>query len=161
MAGRKFGSEALRNAGGEIMNKLGHTVGAFASIGATAYVQYRFRFMVDFKSILILYPAIYVGNFLPDLHAEYSYIRSKLPIVPSLYTNLQKLLSNTTLSAITKHRGALLHSVWTVLAFTLLALLSSSNVAFLGFAIGCFMHHILDMATPAGLRYLYPLRFKI
>lgn len=153
------------------MNKAGHRAGAFGVIGATLAVQYCFKINAGVEG-LILFPAIYVGSFLPDMDADYSYFRSKLPGVSNAYTYIQKKFQNNPdMHMVLKHRGLLFHSVWTLILLAVPALvllilpqigLSGFNLnklgycGFIGLVIGCFGHHLLDMTTPAGLpQYLY------
>lgn len=118
------------------MNKKGHTFGCIAVSCISYYTT---------KDPIII-PGIIIGSFLPDLDAEYSYIRSKLPILAIVYDILPK-------NNFTKHRGALLHSFLTLLICYFLNLK--------GLCFGILGHHILDMLTPAGLTYFYPFKIKI
>lgn len=120
------------------MNKTGHTVGAVISTCIALY----------YLENPYMIPGIIIGNFLPDLDAEYSYIQTK-----SGFKQIGKVLKFCKV----KHRGALLHSFLTLLPFIYFC----ENSFMLSLGIGIFSHHVLDMLTPAGLRYFYPSKIKI
>lgn len=137
------------------MNKRGHSVGAGITAGLTIYFARKgfinSKEIID-NSLIIL--GIIPGAFIPDLDAEYSYIKSKLPILPGLIEFLQKALPENN---ITCHRGAMFHSL-----LTLIPCIIFWKIHFvLGLGLGILSHHILDMVTPAGLRWLWPYKVKI
>jgi membrane-bound metal-dependent hydrolase YbcI (DUF457 family) len=158
------------------MNKEGHTWGAIGAGVLTGFAQYKLKLHTNVFEGVALYSAIYFGSFAPDIDADYSYIRSRIPVLPTVYTAIQKTVADVPpLNNVFKHRGALTHSLWTliILAIPLLLLWSSTNhivhlgtmsinitrismAGLIGCMIGCFGHHVLDMTTPAGLHYLYP-----
>lgn len=164
------------------MNRLGHSVCTAIQLPIAIAATYYFKLDIGLINTLCLYPAIAIGNFLPDLDADYSYFRSKLPVIPTVYTWVQKAVKDVpVLHDIFKHRGALLHSVWTLilLVIPMLLLLSRSAITvnlkniitinisnmiiyfLLGLVIGTAGHHFCDMLTPAGLRYFYPSRINL
>lgn len=137
------------------MNKVGHFVGGVAM--TTTYYWLNKVNLMDTKVILdnvLITGGIVVGAFLPDLDAEYSTIKSKLKIIGKIFGKIQNILPS---NPITNHRGALLHSFWTLVPFIYW---HDINVV-LGIGLGVLSHHILDMMTPAGLRYFYPYKTKI
>lgn len=131
------------------MNKRGHTVGMIlASSLAIANVRDS-----TINEIAIV-AGIGLGSFLPDLDAEYSYFNSKFPKIAKVYSFINDILPN---NPITCHRGALFHSILTLIPF----IIFRNNPIMLGIGIGILGHHILDMMTPAGLRWLFPFKLKI
>jgi|GEM_PF-7121086 len=131
------------------MNKKGHSVGAAIASGLTIYYL-KDSYFVE----AITVGGVVIGSFWPDLDAEYSYIKSKLPIIPNVIEFIQKVLPENN---ITCHRGALFHSILTLIPFAIFY-----KVPFvLGMGIGILGHHLLDMTTPAGLRYFYPYKVKV
>jgi inner membrane protein len=127
------------------MNKLGHSVGAFLASSASVYILHK-----GFIGESLMVGGIILGSFLPDLDADYSYFNSKFPKIKKIYELLPKC-------DLTKHRGALLHSILTLIPFYML----SSNSFIFGCLIGIIGHHLLDMTTKQGLRYFYPFRTVI
>jgi membrane-bound metal-dependent hydrolase YbcI (DUF457 family) len=147
------------------INKLGHTIGCIV-IGAVSF-QLNYEFHVfEASKIALMECGIFVGSYLPDVDAKNSAIKSYVPILKP-YILIQKLAKkNVIANDIFRHRGALFHSWITVFVFlATFAILSIMNIIVstvsLGLAIGVFGHHLLDMLTPAGLRWLYPLKKKL
>lgn len=124
------------------MNKFGHSVGAFLASSATVYMLHQ-----GFIKETIIVSGIVLGSFLPDLDADYSYFNHKFPKIKKVYELLPK-------SNLTKHRGALLHSILTLIPFYYF----KSNPFVFGCLIGIIGHHLLDMTTANGLRYFYPFK---
>lgn len=124
------------------MNKNMHiTAGILFSIGS-----------IYFRGSLDFIPGILIGSVLPDLDANYSYIRSKIKIIAKIYDFLPNNL-------IFKHRGLLLHSIWTIVLFSYLNY--KYGYLFGSIAIGCFSHHLLDILTKQGLKkYFWPVCIK-
>ena len=58
-----------------------------------------------------------------------------------------------------KHRG-FVHSLLACLIFSLLIALLSKWAGF-GFFVGYLSHLIFDMMTPSGVRFFWPLKFRI
>jgi membrane-bound metal-dependent hydrolase YbcI (DUF457 family) len=159
------------------VNKLGHSVGAIVVLGTTIAATQYYKIDLGLTDTIGLYTGITVGSFLPDLDADYSYFRSKLPIIPTVYTWVQKAVKGIpVLDDIFKHRGALLHSVWTLVILGILMYLTKVYVDpyltnpyidiscdgwFIGLILGCVGHHFLDMMTVAGLRYFYPSKLNL
>jgi membrane-bound metal-dependent hydrolase YbcI (DUF457 family) len=134
------------------MNEKGHRVGAFVAGGIFLYC-FKNSQGLDVITGLV---CIGVGAFIPDLDAEHSYIRSKLPKLAKWYSGIADKYKGSKVGYMTfRHRGALLHSVWSVL-LCLLVYMYTDRLMFYGLAVGIFSHHLLDMLTPAGLNYLYP-----
>jgi len=162
------------------MNKLGHTNGALAVAVLTGIAQYKFKISLNIFEGVALYSGIYFGSFAPDIDAEYSYIRSRIPLLPTIYTAIQKTVADVPpLNNVFKHRGALTHSIWALvlLAIPLMLLWTSTSYVvplgslhidlsrismcgLIGTMLGCFGHHLLDMTTPAGLHYFYPFTVR-
>lgn len=134
------------------MNKLGHSIGGVVTMGLSAALSYKYLHLnwYDYGEGL---PAIYVGAFIPDMDAEHSYIRSKIPVLPKVYTGIQKLFSNTPLNCVFKHRGLLFHSFYTFLPIGFAGYYTHLYSLFGGLILGILSHHLLDMTTPAGLNY--------
>lgn len=131
------------------MNKKGHTVGMILASSLSIY------FVKDTViNEILMVPGIMLGSFLPDIDSEHSTINSKLPKIAKVYHFINDILP---VNPITCHRGALFHSILTLIPF----ILFRNNPIILGIGIGILGHHILDMMTPAGLRWLYPFKLKI
>lgn len=124
------------------MNKFGHSVGAFLASSATVYTLNKGLIA---ESLIV--GGIILGSFLPDLDADYSYFNYKFPKIKKMYDLLPKC-------NLTKHIGALLHSIITLIPFYYF----KSNPFVFGCLIGIIGHHILDMTTSNGLRYFYPFK---
>lgn len=146
------------------MNKKGHRLGAIGAMGLTLLVEYKTGTKINVVTIAQNVPAmvaIYYFAFVPDIDAEYSHIRNRIKKVSTMYTKVQKAVEPIPfLDNIFKHRGALLHSIWTLIPFMVLYQLTGLML-FLGCVIGLLSHHFLDMLTPAKLRWLYPLKIKL
>lgn len=101
---------------------------------------------------------IVLGGLLPDLDANYSFIRNKFKAASKVYDLFPKD------NAIFSHRGALLHS-WVTLVPFVIAWHKTGIHAFLWLAIGIMTHHVLDMVCigkhKLGLRWLYPSKARI
>lgn len=139
------------------MNIKAHVIGAtVAAVGFT----YIFR-NNNGLAVLTGLVSIYAGAVIPDIDCEkHSYIRSKLPKLAKGYSVLQRKYKSSKVGYMTfRHRGALFHSVWSVL-FCLLVYMLTDRLIFYGLAVGIFSHHLLDMLTPQGLNYFYPLSNK-
>lgn len=121
------------------MNKMGHKNTSTLLLGLNL-ATFTPNSIKDFTCMVI---GIYIGGFLPDLDAEYSYIRCKLKLASKLYDLLPK-------NSWFKHRGRLLHSFWTIIILLTLYHLAS-NLFILWLAVGIFGHHLADMITPKGL----------
>lgn len=91
------------------MNKKGHSIGA--ALISVASIYY---FKKDILTEITIVTGIVIGSFMPDIDAEYSYFNSKFPVVPKLYKVVQKTLPE---NSITSHRGALFHSIYTLIPF--------------------------------------------
>jgi membrane-bound metal-dependent hydrolase YbcI (DUF457 family) len=127
------------------MKKEGHTIGAIAVASLAIY-------NID-QSVIqhsIMASGIFFGTYLPDLDANHSYIRSKIKILAKLYDLLPQ-------NDLTMHRGALLHSILTLIPF----IIFYKNNLMLGIGFGILGHHILDMFSDHGLRYFYPFKPRI
>ena len=131
------------------MNKKGHSVGALVVAGAFMYYSKQ-PIIIE----LVTVTGITIGSFLPDLDAEYSTINSKLPIIPTIFKIIQRILPD---NPITSHRGALFHSILTLIPF----MIFYKYPLILGIGLGILGHHVLDMTTPAGLRYFFPYKIKL
>jgi len=98
-----------------------------------------------------------IGSLVPDIDSPESIINSKFPPIGFIWRKMNKYsfyLGKHAHNGL-KHRGFILHSVWTVVAFLILSIITQSGLC-LSLAIGVLSHHALDMITPAGLRCLYP-----
>jgi membrane-bound metal-dependent hydrolase YbcI (DUF457 family) len=102
---------------------------------------------------LFVIPGCIIGSVLPDLDAEYSTFNTWMPGLAKAY----KLLPT---NAWTKHRGALLHSVFTLLILLGLMVLCDPMGLVSGILWGVISHHLLDLLSPKGLDYLYIFRRK-
>jgi membrane-bound metal-dependent hydrolase YbcI (DUF457 family) len=102
---------------------------------------------------LFVIPGCIIGSVLPDLDAEYSTFNSWMPGLAKAY----KLLPT---NAWTKHRGALLHSVFTLLVLLGLMVICDPMGLVSGILWGVISHHLLDLLSPKGLDYLYIFRRK-
>lgn len=151
------------------MDKAGHLVGGIVTIGLALKFN-DFSFTNETKIIEggLMSVGILVGAFLPDLDAEQSYFNSKTVFTPGIYKIIHEIFRGTFINEIFKHRGALLHSIWTIiiaLIIRVFAGLTLSNAIIptilTGMIFGIISHHILDMTTIRGLRYFYPLKIKI
>jgi membrane-bound metal-dependent hydrolase YbcI (DUF457 family) len=128
------------------MNKKGHSVGAAIVSALTIYYM-----KDDLLTELITISGVVIGSFVPDIDAEYSTFNKKCPIIPKIFKIIQKILPD---NPITSHRGALFHSILTLIPFAIFY-----KVSFvLGMGLGILGHHLLDMTTPAGLRYFFPYK---
>jgi membrane-bound metal-dependent hydrolase YbcI (DUF457 family) len=97
------------------------------------------------------------GSLVPDIDSPESTINNKFLPAGFIWQKMNKYsfyLGKHAHNGL-KHRGFILHSAWTVVAFLVLAIITQSGLC-LGLAIGVLSHHILDMLTPAGLMWLYP-----
>ena len=107
---------------------------------------------------------ILIGSLLPDVDAEHSTINRLCPPLSFVYKKFHKLSFSTrgNLYLWTRHRGALMHSIWTLVAIFALSMITPSQIkiGMYGLALGVFSHHLLDMLTPQGLRWLYPKKIN-
>jgi membrane-bound metal-dependent hydrolase YbcI (DUF457 family) len=138
------------------MNGNGHGILGLIISGVAGYTAYKFGSKpID---IFGLTASVMVFSFYPDIDAEFSTIRSKAKLLSAVYSWIQKLAKrNGVTNNIFKHRGALFHSIWTILPFVVLYYYSNF-LPFLGAILGILGHHFLDSLTPKGLRWLYPMR---
>lgn len=153
------------------MNKKGHMITYYVVSSAIIGTTYFFKELNSQEIIRtgVTIGTMYIGNFLPDMDAEHSYIGSKFPIVHKCYKIVQDITRHVKiLNDILKHRGVLLHSVWTIIILKFLCLwlynkfqYNIINIVFNGLCYGILLHHIMDMFTGYGLRYFYPLKIKI
>lgn len=131
------------------MNKTGHSIGCLVMVGTFSYYSKQ-----PWDYTLMAISGIIIGSFIPDIDADYSYFNHKCPILPRIFKFIQKVLPE---NPVTNHRGALFHSVLTLIPFIVY-----HKIPFMfGMGLGIFGHHVLDMTTPAGLRYFFPVRKKI
>ena len=143
------------------MNKFGHTIGGIIVSTTALYIVYKTGLKLETHNYMLIAAGIMGGSFVPDVDAEYSYIRSKMKTISKIYTSIQKSVKDiAALNNVFKHRGALFHSWMTLMPF-IFAFLATRFYIFFGIAIGILGHHILDMMTPAKLRWLYPLKVKL
>jgi uncharacterized metal-binding protein len=91
----------------------------------------------------LVYTGIVLGTILPDLDAEYSYVKKWFPWLGKLYDLLPK-------NSVFKHRGYLLHSIWTILACLILWYKLPLGL-FWGSFLGILGHHVADWTTPHSL----------
>jgi membrane-bound metal-dependent hydrolase YbcI (DUF457 family) len=131
------------------MNKLGHSIGAVIT---SAICIHTVEDSVLFESLMTC--GVILGSFLPDLDADYSTIKSKLPLLGKAFEGVQKILPD---NPITRHRGALMHSIWTLIPF----IIFHKYIFILGVGAGILGHHILDMTTKAGLKYFWPYDLRL
>lgn len=131
------------------MNKRGHSIGAACVSALTIYYMKE-----PLLTELITISGVVIGSFLPDVDAEYSYFNSKCPVIPTIFKLIQKILPD---NPITSHRGAMFHSILTLIPFVIFYKISFV----LGIGLGVLGHHILDMTTPAGLRYFFPYKITL
>jgi len=130
------------------MNKTGHSIGCILVSTASIYYLH-----TNILNDIIMTSGIVLGSFLPDLDADYSFIEYKLKGINPMKV-IQKILPN---NPVTDHRGALLHSILTIIPCIIFMKYDFVK----GLGLGILGHHILDMMTPAGLRYFFPFKFKI
>lgn len=99
------------------MNKNGHGFCGVVLSGGAIYISYKLGLKpID---IFSLAAGIMIGSFLPDIDANHSTIRGKSKGLSNVYTGIQSLAKrNKVTHDVFKHRGALFHSVWTVLILT-------------------------------------------
>jgi membrane-bound metal-dependent hydrolase YbcI (DUF457 family) len=105
----------------KIMNKAGHMLGGIVTLGLV--LKYNdFNLINEIKIIKggLLSIGVLTGAFLPDLDAESSYIRSKLLFIPDIYGIIQDFAKNNFFSTFFKHRGVLLHSMWTIIGLLII-----------------------------------------
>jgi membrane-bound metal-dependent hydrolase YbcI (DUF457 family) len=131
------------------MNKLGHSVGGVIT---SAICIHTVKDTIVLESLMTC--GVILGSFIPDLDAEYSTIKSKLSLLGKLFEGMQKILPD---NPITCHRGALLHSIWTLIPFVIF----HKYLFVLGVGAGILSHHILDMTTKLGLRYFFPYKTRL
>lgn len=127
------------------MNKVGHGVGAIVVSSIALY-----NINQDVLNNILMVGGVVIGSYLPDLDANYSYAKSKVKILGTLY---EKLPQND----FTMHRGGMLHSIITLIPFIILYRYSF----ILGLGMGILGHHILDLFSQQGLRYFYPFKIRI
>jgi membrane-bound metal-dependent hydrolase YbcI (DUF457 family) len=160
------------------MNKEGHSLGAIVISSVSIYIcDFDFSQGKEFIEASLMFSGIIVGSFLPDLDADYSYFNSKVPIIPELYKGIKYLSKKTKFHAFFKHRGVMLHSIWTIALMLIINLIlilkinslnndsifKQINIIYFtnGLILGTFGHHFLDMVTRTGLQYFYPSKLKI
>lgn len=127
------------------MNKIGHSLGA---VTISALIINKIDQPII--STVLITGGIIIGSFLPDLDAKYSFIRNKFKLFAALYDLLPQ-------NSFTQHRGALFHSVLTLIPLILL----SKYSIILGVLLGVLGHHILDMLSGQGLRYFWPFKMRV
>jgi len=139
------------------MNKFGHTIGLVAVAGLTIYANNKLG--LGFNNLYLVI-GVSIGSYLPDLDAEYSFIRAKIPLIPFIYSSIQETAKVSKVSNdIFKHRGALLHSWITAALFAILWLYTGFDALF-GVMLGILGHHALDAPSKKGLRWFYPLKIR-
>lgn len=125
----------------------------FGIATAVAYVNF-----VDFNIGIIA--GTLAGSLLPDVDSEESTINRLCPPIAAAYKRLHKMSFRYrgNLYLWTKHRGAMMHSIWTLVALFVLAVITPSQIDNMvyGLILGVSGHHFLDSLTPAGIRWLYP-----
>ena len=126
------------------MNGRAHLIGGFISM-VPAY-------LLNDPGVLLI-PGCILGSVLPDIDADYSTFNHWCPKVSKIYKLLPK-------NPWTKHRGALFHSVFTILVIFVAFLYWNPSGLMSGLLWGVLSHHVLDLMTPQGLDYLYPIRRK-
>lgn len=112
------------------MNKIGHRNGAIVVMTSLYLLK-----GVNLET-LITSVGIWYGAFIPDVDADYSYIQTKIPKISKAYKKLPK-------NMIFKHRGLLLHSVYTLLFLFFMFYITHLNIL-LGLFLGVLSHHVLD-----------------
>lgn len=101
----------------------------------------------------LIIPGCILGAVLPDIDADYSTIGHWCPKVSKIY----KLLPR---NKWTKHRGALFHSIFTIIIIFIVINIWNPLGLMNGLFWGVVSHHLLDLVTSQGLDYLYPIRRK-
>lgn len=103
--------------------------------------------LIDITNIPLFIAFIFIGSIVPDIDNPNSRLGRKLPVISHLI--------KFTLG----HRG-IFHSLWPL--FLISFLLSSINIEIsIGLFIGYLSHLFLDALTISGVRFLYPLKFRI
>ena len=103
--------------------------------------------VLDCNNIFLFAGIAAISSVIPDIDHLYSKISRKLPPFAIVF------------SVLFKHRG-LIHSLWP----PLLLYIALRPVSFLvadAFLIGYISHLLLDATTTRGIRFFYPLPFKI
>ena len=138
------------------MNKKGHYAGFFFSATIITLAN---KTGFNIQNEVIILGSTWLGSFIPDIDAEKSYFNYKFGFIRDLYKPIQKLaFKNQTTYNIFKHRGALFHSWVTQFIILILYYITGYYLFLFGLWFAVFVHHILDMTTDRGLRYLYPLQ---
>lgn len=120
---------------------MGLTHAMFSILLALIYARYGTRPDLVFIAFLM------AGTLLPDIDSARSTIGKRI-----------KPLSRA-LELVAGHRG-LLHSLAGWLIFTIPASIAGMNAA-LPFTLGYVSHLLLDSLTPTGVRFLYPLEYRV
>lgn len=103
-----------------------------------------------------------LGSLLPDIDSRKSTINKKIPLVGFIWSKISKISNELNLKVIHDlftHRGALTHSIWSLIPWVVLFAVFHSGFV-LGIAGGVLSHHILDLFSPMHLRYFYPVKRK-
>lgn len=148
------------------MHKKGHLIIGCSLMIATNIINTPDN-LKDLINLGIMDIGIFTGSFLPDIDAKYSYISRKLKKLSDIYKKMDrtinKLLGKKE-NILTKHRGLLMHSFYTLIPFLTVYLIFNNHIIKslnLGLFIGLLGHHIGDMIfSSQGLYYFYPFSIE-
>ncbi|WP_202079049.1 metal-dependent hydrolase [Caldalkalibacillus salinus] len=128
------------------MNAPTHIVGGVAAAALTVYLD-----PIQVYEPLYLYSAAIVGSLLPDICHPRSMVGRKIPVVSK---GVNKFFGHRTIT----------HS----LLFILFIYWGMGHLDFrgaydlqMGLVAGVISHIVLDMITPQGVQFLYPIKSKI
>jgi membrane-bound metal-dependent hydrolase YbcI (DUF457 family) len=129
---------------------------------AGIFIGLKYKLTDVFDPSLLLVAGSVIGSLVPDIDSRFSTIKSFLIFKPIgiIYSIIDKLLGK---NIITKHRGVLMHSMWTIIILSILTICLTGimHTIMLGITIGVFSHHVLDFMTPHRLPlYFYPFMYN-